>query len=295
MSKHSLAVLQVTIASICFGFLGIFGKLAFAAGVSIGQLLSTRFLLATAMLAAGLALFRRDVFRLGARQTVLSLLMGLLGYAVFSSLYFTALEGLSVPLAVLLLYTFPFWTVVFNAFLGERPSPRALAGLAGALAGVTLLLWGEIRVGSVAAVLYGAGSGMTYSIYIILSGRFQKGVPALGSGFWIILGSAIALTTLHPPQPQVLEAWAGAQWMPLIGLAIVCTIIPLTLIQGGLQTLSSTETALLSMIEPVVATLAAAAILRENLVPRQLLGGTLVLLSLVLVSARKRIPPADTV
>lgn len=287
MNRHLLGVLQVAIASVCFGFLGIFGKFAFGAGVTISELLSVRFALAAILLGLGLAAFRPAVFKLGFKQTVLSFFLGFFGYAVFSTLYFLALRGLSVPLAVLLLYTFPFWTVVINAVLGHRPKPSALAGLVGALAGLLLLLYGEIHAESVGAFACGVGSGLTYAIYIVVSGKYQRGVPALGSGFWIILGSAIGLFAFHHPHPETIAHWGSSQWMPLMGLAIVCTIMPLTLIQAGLQTLTSTETALLSMIEPVTATLAASAFLNEHLASRQVAGGLLVLLSLLLVTRRR--------
>lgn len=286
MSRHLLGLLQVAIASVCFGFLGVFGKFAFAAGVSVGSLLSVRFSLAAILL--GLALVSRSpgALRIGVRQTVLSLLLGFFGYAVFSTLYFTAIRGLSVPLAVLLLYTFPFWTVVLNSALGAPPKRSSLLGLIGALIGLAFLLWGEIRAESLSAFVCGLGSAVTYAIYIIVSGRFQKGVSPVGSGFWIIVGAAIGLWIFHHPSPSALSTWTAAQWMPLFGLAVICTIAPLTLIQAGLQKLSSTETAILSMIEPVTATMAAASLLNEHLAQRQIGGGILVLVSLLLVARR---------
>lgn len=287
MNRRALSILQVAIASVCFGFLGVFGKFAFAAGVSVGSLLSVRFGLAAVFLALALVALRPGSLKIGLKQTVLSFFLGFFGYAVFSTLYFMAVRGLSVPLAVLLLYTFPFWTVVINAVLGEKPKSSSLFGLCGALIGLALLLWGEIRADSVSAFVCGVGSGLTYALYIIASSRYQKGVSPMGSGFWIIVGAAIGLWIFHHPSPSTIATWNSSQWMPLVGLAIVCTIAPLTLIQAGLQTLTSSETAILSMIEPVTATLAASALLNENLAQRQIVGGILVLFSLFLVARRR--------
>lgn len=281
MSRHVLGILQVAMASICFGFLGVFGKFAFAAGISVGSLLSVRFSLAAILLAFTLSVYRPGSLRIGAKQTMLSFLLGFFGYAVFSTLYFMAIRGLSVPLAVLLLYTFPFWTIVFNAILGERPKQGSLLVLLGALIGLILLLWGEIRAESLLAFICGVGSAVTYAMYIIVSSRYQKGVSAIGSGFWIIMGAAMGLWIFHHPSPSTISTWNSSQWTPLFGLAIVCTIAPLTLVQAGLQRLSSSETALLSMIEPVTATLAAALFLNEHLARHQIVGGILVLFSLL--------------
>lgn len=286
MSSRSWGLAQVTLASLGFGFIGIFGKMAFTAGVSVGELVSIRFTLATVFLGLALAFFKPQVFNIGRNQTLLSLLLGVLGYAVFATLYLTAIQGLSVALAVLLLYTFPFWTFLLNLLLGERPSKVGITGLCGALLGLAVLLWGELRIDSMFAVFCGIGSAVTYAIYVVTSGRLQKGIPPLGSGFWIIVGAAIALCGFHQPQMSHLAQMTAAQWTPLIGLAVICTVGPLVLIQAGLQNLSSTETAILSMIEPVTASIAAAVILNEQPNLRQVFGGTLVLSSLLLVTLK---------
>jgi len=288
MNRHVAGLLQVAAASICFGFLGIFAKFAYGAGLTIGQLLVARFTAAAVILGLGVLLHQRRTLSIGRTQILLSLGLGFLGYAVFATLYFMALAGLSVALAALLLYTFPFWTLILNTLLGERPSPRAIVGLAGALTGLALLLWGELRVESLAAVACGVGSAIAYAIYIVVSSRKQKNVPALGSGFWIITGAALGLWVFHHPDPSAAVDWQIAQWWPVAGIAVIGTIAPLVLIQAGLQRLSSTETALLSMIEPVTAAVAANFFFQESMSPRQILGGLLVLISLVLVSGRRR-------
>lgn len=288
MKPRTLGILQVAGASLCFGFIGVFGKQAFAAGLAVGDLLSLRFLMAVLVLAPVLVILRRADVIIGGRQIALSLGLGVFGYAVFASLYFMAIEGVSVALAALLLYTFPFWTLIFNALLGVRPTISALVGLFTAFIGLLALLWGEFRVESLTAIVGGIGSAITYSLFIIISGRTQQGVPALGSGLWIMVGAALALLLVHRPSAQMVLSWGPDQWTPLLALAIVGTIAPLTLIQAGLRRLPSNETAFLSMLEPVTASVAAALILHESLGARQLVGGTMVLAGLLLVSRKPR-------
>lgn len=288
LAPHVAGLLQVATASVCFGFIGIFGKIAFHQGLSVGELLSFRFLFAALVLGAGLSLWKPQSLRLPAKQILLSLALGVLGYAVFATLYFSAIRGLSVALAALLLYTFPFWTLLLNALLGERPARAAWTALATAFFGLLLLLWGEVRVESFRAVSCGIGSAVAYAIYIIVSGRLQKGVSPLGSGFWIITGAAVALFTFHGPNVAHIVVWSVTTWRALAALAVIGTIVPLVLIQAGLQRLSSSETALLSMIEPVTAAAAATMLLHESLSFRQMIGGTIVLGSLAALALARR-------
>src|SRR5688500_3756654 len=92
-----------------FGAMGIFGKLAYDEGATVGTLLATRFLLAAALFwlfvvgsgGAGRlrALSRRDV--------ALGLALGAVGYSAQAGGYFAALERLDASLLALLIYTFP--------------------------------------------------------------------------------------------------------------------------------------------------------------------------------------------
>ncbi|MBX2987548.1 MAG: DMT family transporter [Bdellovibrionaceae bacterium] len=290
MSPHRRGLLQVAIASVCFGLIGIFGKKIYEAGLSVGELLSLRFTIATIVLGAALLLSRPRVLRLSRRQWVISSLLGLLGYAVFSTLYFLSIQGVSAALAVLLLYTFPFWTVLINFFLGQRLTGKQMGALLGASAGLALLLWGQLEVRTLMAVAAGIGSAIAYAAFIVISGRWTKGVHPLGSGFWIIAAATVGLLLFHRPDPAQAMHWDFRVWALLLGIAVIGTVIPLTLIQAGLQKLSSTETALLSMIEPVTAAAASTLVLGESLSPRQMLGGVVVLGCLILVN--RRVQPA---
>ena len=72
------------------------------------------------------------------------------------------------------------------------------------------------------------------------------------------------------------------KFLDIFGIAILCTIIPMTLVLGSLQKLKKTEVALLSMIEPLTATLASWVLLKEGLTVLQMIGGFLILAGLAL-------------
>jgi drug/metabolite transporter (DMT)-like permease len=92
-----------------FGTMGIFGKLAYDEGVTVGTLLAIRFLLAASLfwlLAVCLGAIRR-VRALPRRDVGIALGLGAVGYGAQAGAYFTALERLDASLLALLVYTFP--------------------------------------------------------------------------------------------------------------------------------------------------------------------------------------------
>src|SRR5690606_11835751 len=136
-----------------------------------------------------LALPRRQLFACAA--------LGVAGYAVFSSFFFHALDGLSASLTVLLLYTFPAMVAAGGwVFFGERiPRERWLA-LPLVMAGLAGLVWGEHYVSRPVAVVFGVLAAVFYAAYILGSSRWLKGTDALASAAWIQLFAGLALAPL---------------------------------------------------------------------------------------------------
>ncbi len=282
MNPRLRGTIEISIASAGFGFLGIFGKWAFSSGLSVGEFLSYRFTLAALLLWIFLLLFKPQWIRLSAKQTVIAALLGVFGYAFFSTLYFEAIEGLSVTLAALLLYTYPFWVNVFSHFFThDKISKKEALCLIAASLGLVLLLWGHIEVKNIWAIAAGLGSAISYAIYVLLSGRLQKNVRPISSSLYVITFGAIALSLFHRPHFEAVQSLTSFQASCIFGIALICTILPLTLELAALQKLKSTEVALLMMIEPMTAAIMGALIFHESLSLRQLLGALVIAGALV--------------
>lgn len=281
--RRLTGILQIVLGSVGFGFLGLFGKWAFQAGLSIGELLSFRFALAALSLWVLFILFRPNLLKLSLQQIFISSVLGVLGYAVFATLYFTSIKGVTVALAALLLYTYPFWVSVINHFLfGEKMKSSEWACLVGALFGLMVLLWGQIEIRTWQAVFAGLASGITYAIYIVFSGRMQKNITPISSSVYVITAAAVALWLYHQPSLVVLKNLNQQQFLIIAGMALFATILPMTLVLASLQKLRSNDVSLLSMVEPVTASLAAMFLLGEELSLRQWIGASIVLTSLAI-------------
>lgn len=288
MSSRALGILQILASGFCFGFLGLFGKFAYAHGLTPGEFLSFRFLGAAAVIGLWLALAKPGSLRLDRSVIGKSLLLGILGYAVFSSCFFQALTGLSVSLTVLLLYTYPiFVTLGARLFLNERIERTGVWALPLALLGLILLVANDLRVEHASALLFGLGSAIFYSVYILLARLWLKAVDPFAAIFYIQAGAGGVLGLLHLRDLPHSAALATTAALPLLGAVVISTVLAMGLFLAGLAKLPSSQASILSTAEPITGILVAALILGERLTHPQALGGALVLTALVLISRDK--------
>lgn len=285
-----LAACQIILAGIGFGFLGIFGKLAFQNDLNVGELLFWRFLFASLILWFVILNFKPRLIKLSLQQIIYSVFLGVFGYAIFSTLYFESMKGMSVALAAMILFTFPIFVSLGAHFLlKEIMTKTQWLSLLLACIGLLLLLWGDIFFESYRAVFFALSAAISYSIYVLVSARAQKNVDPLSSSLYIISSAALALYFYHQPDLNRIFNFNLNQYMIIIGIAIFCSIMPMTLFLAGLQKIKSSQASLIVMIEPVVAAFAAWILLGEHLSTRQVLGSCLVILSLFLNSFTKAI------
>src|SRR5262245_33282298 len=275
-----------------FGTMGIFGKLAYDEGATVGTLLAARFSLAAVLfwlLAWGTGAVAR-LRTLPRRDLGLALGLGAIGYAAQAGAYFTALERVDASLLALLVYTFPTIVTVAAIVLGrERASRRTTAALVLASSGLVLVLAGATGTLDPLGTVLGLLAAAVYSAYILISEGVAGRVDPLTLATLVCTGAAVSLTLaglargdLHPGRLSA----EGIAWLG--GIAVVSTVGAITLFFAGLRRVGPSAASILSTLEPVVTVVLAFAVFGEALGRAQLAGGALVLLAVVVL--RMRIP-----
>lgn len=283
---RQIGILQALVSGLCFGFLGIFGKLAYQAQLRPGEFLALRFFVAASILGTLLFFFSRSSLRLPRKTLIQCLLLGVLGYAVFSSCYFYALEGLSASLTVLLLYTYPVYVTLASViFLGEKFRVQHAIALPVMGVGMAALVWGEMAIRSTTSLAFGFFSAIFYSIYILLSSRVIRGHSAYGCVFYIMVGAGCTLSLLHLRAETFPIASLG--WLAVGGASLFSTIVAMALFLAALQKITNTETALLSTAEPLSGVLLASLFLGESFTVLQWMGGFLLISGMTVVALAK--------
>ncbi len=289
---RKIGILEVIISGICFGFLGFFGKKAYEMNILPGELLALRYSLAAGLVFIYLLLRRRKEYLLSTREAGTSVALGIFGYALFSSLFFYSLTGLSASLSVLLLYTYPIIVTVLSKFiLKENLNPRKWLALILVTVGMYFLVAGEWKIEGLRYLLSGLGSAFFYSLYIIFSRKYLQKVSAFGSSLYVQLGAGLVLMAInfnhwHRPVEILSE-----HLLFVLTMAFICSFLAMSLFLAGLQKLTSTETSILSTTEPISGILIAHFFLGERMTALQWAASFLVILGLILVGFEKKPQP----
>lgn len=271
-----------------FGAMGVFGKLAYEDGSTVGTLLATRFVVAALVLWAILACTGR-VGRLAAltrRDVAIAFALGAVGYGAQAGCYFASLERMDASLLALVLYTFPVMVTVAAIVLKrEAPSIRTGVALALACGGLALVLAGAAAgaldpVGTALAL----GAAAVYTVYILSSEGISTRMDALTLATLVCSGAAVTLSVAGVAGGDLDPgAVTGQGWLWLTSLAVISTVGAIALFFAGLRRVGPTAAAILSTLEPVVTVLVAGAVFGESLGPVQMVGGALVLLAALVV------------
>jgi drug/metabolite transporter (DMT)-like permease len=288
-----LGTLLVVTSAAAFGANGIFGKLAYEHGSTVGTLLAVRFLVAAALfwvLALGTGAFSR-VRLLSRRDVLLCLALGAVGYSAQAGAYFAALRRVDASLLALIIYTYPVMVAVSAIAVGREPATRRTAIVLGlAVTGLVLVLAGPAGGGldPLGAAL-GVAGAVVYTAYILISERFAVRIEPIALSSLVCTGAAVTLTVagvaVADVHPENVSA-AGFGWLGAI--AVISTVAAISMFFAGIRRVGPTATAILSTIEPVVTIGLAVLVFGESLTPVQLVGGALVLSAVLAVRTPTR-------
>ncbi|TMB69294.1 MAG: DMT family transporter, partial [Chloroflexi bacterium] len=164
-NRNAVGVALVIVSAVCFGTLGVFGKLAYRLGLTTPQLLTYRFALAALLLWLAAVVIRQPI---PPRRSLLGLaIMGGAGYVGQSGSYFSALHFIPASTNALLLYTFPVVVTLLAALLfREALTWVKLAACALAFFGTLLVVEAQLHAAPPIGIVLGLGSAAFYSGYI---------------------------------------------------------------------------------------------------------------------------------
>jgi len=272
---------MVLLSAVFFSTMPVFGRLAYAAGMEIVELLAWRFVLAIVLLSACLWLTGR-LKPIPPRRALAYLAMGLC-YLVMSFLYFHALKRSPVSTLTLLFYTYPA-IVTLLALLLHRETIGRRKALALALAlGGCLLVLRPAELGDWRGAAMALTAAAMYSGFLLAGTPLMRGSDTMLATAWILSVSAVA---------YALAAWWGGRmsvprtldaWLPLLGIALVATVLSDLTFFWGLPRTGASRAAILSTIEPVCTLALAALFLDESIPAARFLGGGLILGSVLLI------------
>jgi drug/metabolite transporter (DMT)-like permease len=203
-------------------------------------------------------------------------------------------KSLNSSTAGLLIAAVPLIAAIIITRLGhEKLEPRRLFGLCLGFAGVALLVGLDIDLSDFWAVAATMLTALGYAIGPIIIDRKLKDVPALG----VITASLIVATLIYVPFAPALwpthfdVAAAGS----VVGLGVLCTAAAFMVFFALIAEVGPARATVITYINPAVAIILGALVLKEPLTVGMAIGFPLVILGAILGTARKSRPAAAPV
>lgn len=258
------------------------------------QAMAQRFLLAGVLLVVLVVVRRgRRGLLVTRRQLGWLLVTGALLLGLGNGLQALAqVRGLPSGVTALVVAAVPAWAVLVRFALGERPAGATIAGVAIGFVGLTTLVvlghgsGGEMPVIGVALCL---GSSLSWTI-----GSYLQGVVDLPDDVFVIaayqqlVACACAAVLAAAGGEHVSFAYSTRGWFALFYLVLACSVVAFLAFAWLLTHVPLSLTATHAYVNPVVAVLLGWAVLSEPIGIPILLGGGLVVVSVILIVTAER-------
>jgi drug/metabolite transporter (DMT)-like permease len=219
-----------------------------------------------------IGLFRRDLLRVDRRDLPYLALLGALFFTIFPVTFNAGLRYIEASRAALLLATMPLWSLLLGRIAArERLSPLQVTGVALSIAGVAIAMSDR---GSGGPGVHGSTKGDVLllttaacgAIYNVLAKRMLVRYGGLTvTAYAMLFGTLFLLPATiveHAPGVTIFSRQTVAL---VLYLGVVGGALGFSLWTSALRELSPTEVAVYINLNPVAATLLAAAVLHEHL------------------------------
>ncbi len=292
--SRSRGIALLVAASLCFGSSGVLAKPAMTSGLTPEQVATARISIAALVLLLGVGLPRPRLLRVQRGQWRLLLGYGLLGVAGVQLFYFLAAARVPVGIAILLEFTSPVLVALWVRFVRRVRLPWPMwTGIGLALLGLALVA--RVHEGLVLdalGLLAGIAAALCSAAYFLIGERGMAIHHPLGMVTWGMVIAAVAVGLVAPPWTMPLSTllssaefgpWQPPVWLLLVTVAVFSTVFAYFAGITALRHLPASTASVLALLEPLVATSMAWALLGEALVWVQILGAVVLLGGALLV------------
>ena len=283
--------LSVVAASIMWASSGTAGKALFEGGMTPFELVQIRVTLSTVILFAVFGFFSKGLPKIKMKDLGSFLLLGGVFMAMVQGTYFYAISKIQVVAAVFLQYLSTILVAFFSiGFWRERLTISKLIALLLSLSGCYLVVGGYnlqfLRMNRL-GIMGGLASAICAAGYTLLGERGMRSYSPLTVFFYAMLFGACTWNILYPPFHYVTAGFTLSHWAWILYITVMGTIIPFALYFTGINYIRSTRAIITATLEPISAGFMAFFLLGEAVEILQVLGGALVIASIVLLQVQR--------
>lgn len=288
VNKYSLFVL---LAAFFWGTAGIFVREAEGVAIKEMQLVFGRTFFTALILGILIIIKDKNLFKIKIKDIYIFAIAGLFSIVLFNYSYYTTMRLSTLSIAAVLLYTAPFFVVIFSRILfSEKFNITKTVSCFVAFCGCCLVsnLFDSANVITKKALFFGLLTGFGYALYTVFGNiLLNKGYKTLTITFYVFLFAAV----FSVPFINVLETSMYIVRTPkalivVLLMAIFNTVVPYIFYTKGLTGIDISVAPIIAMLEPVVATFVGAFLYSEIPTFSGIIGIALVLVSVVILNSK---------
>ncbi len=288
---HKIGYLYVCLAAVLWAAAGSGAKFLFNSGMTPYQLIQLRVTLAFGGLLLWLVGRNRQLLKIDVKDLFYFSLLGILGIGAAQFFYLFAISKIKVAAAILLHYTGPVFVALYAAvFRHQKLTLKSGLALLGTVAGCFLVVGAynlDLFALNRAGIIGGLLAAVAFATYTLLSEYGMAKYSPWTVLLYGLLFAALAWNVLHPPLEALLQTYTPAEWFWILFIAVCGTILPFGLYFEGVSRIRSTHASITATLEPITAGVISALFLGEMLSPLQVLGGLVVIASIILLQWEK--------
>ena len=285
--RKRLGFILVFMAGVCWGSAGVLSKLLMNLGFTPEVVAMYRVLLGFTLLLPIFLVFKFNLLKVEKRQLIFLALGGAIGVALGIIAYFYAVKLISASIAVILLYTYPVFVLIFSRkFLGEKVTRLKVLAAVLVLIGCFLTVKGynlpSVKL-NFAGILIGLVSSLSFTFYTILSRFMLSNISEETVTFYTLGFGGVILLMINILTGNASPILNVKFWFLILLLAIIPTVLAFTFFIFGLKNVEAGRAGVYTTSEIISALILAYAILGERLEVLQLIGALVVFFSILII------------
>lgn len=284
MSKRFKGLVIGTAAAATYGLNPLFALPLYADGLDTYSVLLLRYLGAIPLLAIMIKARGRS-FAIRRDQIVPVIVLGLM-LGLSSLGLFLSYRYIDAGIASTLLFVYPLMVALIMAGLyHEKLTMQTVVCLLVALVGIFLLSHTSTGAAiSAAGIFWVVVSALSYAVYIVIINRSRvNDMPTLPLTFWLLIFGSVIFVGGVIAQGELILPSRPLLWGNTFALALLPTLVSLSLTTVAIHMIGPTPTAILGVFEPVTAVIVGVLIFGEVLGLRQITGLVLILGAVTMV------------
>jgi len=285
--KEVYGYFLIVSASIMWGTMGIFGKLAFGYGINPVTLTALRIVISSITMLISIVLLKRNLLKIKKKDVPQLLVFAILAVALQRIAYFYTVDLTTATMAAVLFYTYPILvTVHASLFLKEKLTFSIILAIVLTFSGVAFVVkaykdaWLNANLLGLA---FGMLSSLLFALYFLMTKKLRNSYTS-----WTLLLygdglGAIALTPALCFSFSEIVSYPQQLWLLILVIGLFPSLTAYLLFSYALKYVESSKGSILSVIEPLSAAIFSVTILGEKFEPLQIVGVALVLAGIVLL------------